>query len=82
MKNWGHCIYKNKYIVWKMCMLNIKKYVNNFKNVCVAPFQFWIYCELKGMNKERFQAKLSLQKKIKNQDEEKKGKNIDGEVER
>ena len=34
------------------------------------------------MNKERFQAKLSLQKKIKNQDEEKKGKNIDGEAER
>ena len=63
-------------------MLNIKKYVNNFQNVYVAPFQFWIYCELKGMNKERFQAKLSLQKKIKNQDEEKKGKNIDGEAER
>ena len=47
-----------------------------------APFQFWIYYELNGMNKERFQAKLSLQKKIKNQDEEKKGKNINGEVER
>ena len=33
------------------------------------------------MNKERFQAKLSLQKKIKNQDEEKKDKNIEGEAE-
>ena len=44
--------------------------------------QFWIYCELKGMNKERFQARLSLQKKIKNQDEEKKVKNTDGEAER
>ena len=47
-----------------------------------ASFQFWIYCELKGINKERFHARLSLQKKIKNQDEEKKCKNIDGEAER
>ena len=36
------------------------------------------------MNKEKFQARLSLWKNIKNQDEdeEKKGKNIDGEAER
>ena len=47
-----------------------------------ALFRFWIYYELKGMNKERFQVRSTLQKKIKNQYEEKKGKNIDAEAER
>ena len=51
-----------------------------------APLQFWIYCELKG-NEQRmissyYKEWLSLEKKINNQDEEKKRKNIDGEVER
>ena len=48
----------------------------------LSLFNFEFIVNWRESTKKDFKLDLSLQKKIKNQDEEKKGKNIDGEAER
>ena len=86
---WNRLKKKNfNWIISRLLILIFGKIERGRKLPLICPrltlslFNFEFIVNWRESTKKDFKLDFSLQKKIKNQDEENKGKNIDGEVER